>query len=95
MAYLDGEIDERTLLATPSISKSDASFTSFATIRINASAEDVWAAVLAFQDYPGWNSVLKKSTWAETTADGVPFVGSKGTIRVSFEGEKIHKTNKF
>lgn len=84
LTFLDSEVDNRTL-ATPNIAKDNATFTSFATVRINASANDVWAAVLAFQHYPRWNSVLRKCMWEETTADGAPFVGSKGIIRVSRE----------
>lgn len=85
IAFLDGTIDERTILATPNLPKDEATFTAFANVRINASANEVWDAVIGFQDYPRWHTVIKECTWEQTTADGAPFVRSKGSLRASHE----------
>jgi hypothetical protein len=80
--FIENSVDETQLLATPTIPKDEAAFTSFASVKIQATAEEVFAVVLNFTDYGSWNTSTPEITWDKTTADGVPFVGAKGVAKV-------------
>lgn len=82
-AFLDSLIDERQILATPTISKKRAIHTALATTRINASAQDVFQVLVDFQGWARWNTHIPGIIWESTLADGIPLVGTKGKVRLN------------
>jgi hypothetical protein len=84
VAWIQNSVSESRLLATPSIPKENAVLTSFASARISAPADDVFKAMLSYKDYSKW-SCFSQYTWQETTEDGAPSVGSKGSFKVGLD----------
>lgn len=81
LAFLDTLVDERKILATPTISKKKAVFTALASTKINARAQDVFNVLLDFKRYGKWNTHTIYE-WNSVTADGSPLVGTKGKVKV-------------
>ena len=81
IAALQNSVDEESLLATPTIPKNKAVLTSFASTKINAPTDEVWATVINFKDFSKW-SPFSEHKWKEVTADGTPLTGSTGTFKV-------------
>ena len=92
IAYVQGLRDESNLISTPGIPTQDAVLTSFATSTIIGSVDEVFAVLLNYKDY-SWCADAKYE-WNETTVDGVPLTGSRGTLQVSIYelwiAEKFH-----
>ncbi|KAB8302820.1 hypothetical protein EYC80_006164 [Monilinia laxa] len=74
-------------MATPSISKSDAVLTAYASVRINASADEVFGVITSFEKYGSGYSQYK---W-DDHRDKMPIVGAKGLY--SFQVEEIQDRN--
>lgn len=83
LAFFDTLIDEKKILATPTISKKKAVFTALASTKINAKAQDVFDVLLDFKNYGKWNTHTPQCHWDKVMADGVPLVGTKGTVKAS------------
>jgi len=75
-------VDKSKLLATPGIPIEKATRSSFGSSTIHASVDEVFSVLMNFKDYNKW-SLLKDYRWEDTTADGVPLVGSEGSVEVS------------
>jgi hypothetical protein len=87
IAIIQNSVDESSIIATPSIPRENGIFTSVASVKIKASAEEVFAAISSFKDFsPGTPFAMYH--WKDVTADGVPRVGSTGSckVRISFSG---------
>jgi len=82
IAIIHNSVDKSRLLATPGIPVEKAIRSSFGSSTIHASVDDVFSVLMNFKDYNKW-SLLKEYRWEETTADGVPLVGSEGSVEVS------------
>jgi len=82
VAIVQNSVDESRIIATPNIPRENGVLTSSASIKIKASAEEVWAVITNFKDYSTWTS-FSEYKWKEVTADGVPMVGSTGSFKVS------------
>ncbi|PBP24044.1 hypothetical protein BUE80_DR005189 [Diplocarpon rosae] len=76
--------NEQDIIATPTISRDCAVFTSFGSTRIKGSPDDVFAAILDFETYSTWSPYVEYK-WSETGADGLPSVGSSGTFQLTDE----------
>ncbi|RAL62430.1 hypothetical protein DID88_004996 [Monilinia fructigena] len=74
-------------MATPSISKNDAVLTAYASVRINASADEVFGVITSFEKYGSGYSQYK---W-DDHRDKMPIVGAKGLY--SFQVEEIQDLN--
>ena len=87
IAIIQNSVDESSIIATPSIPRENGIFTSVASVKIKASAEDVFAAISSFKDYSA-ETPFARFHWKDVTADGVPRVGSTGSskVRISFSG---------
>ncbi|KAM3086530.1 hypothetical protein ACMFMF_000478 [Clarireedia jacksonii] len=77
---VQNSVDENRLKATPSISRQDAIVTAFASIKINASADEVFDVISSFEHY---GTRLAQYTW-EASSGKHPTVGSKGLYKVFF-----------
>jgi hypothetical protein len=75
---VQNSVDEKRLKATPSISKQDAIATAFASIKINASADEVFGVISSFKHY---GSGYAQYTWG-TSSEKHPTVGSRGIYKV-------------
>jgi len=82
-AIIQNSVDDASLLATPTIPVQNGILTSFASTTIHASVDEVFAVLLNYKEYSKW-SLFSEHKWEETTADGVPLVGTKGTFKVRF-----------
>lgn len=82
-------IDEKSLIATPSITKEEAVFTAYASVKINASADDVFHIITSFEKYGSGNSQYK---W-DNDQDKLPIVGARGfySVRCSPLQREMHK----
>ncbi|KAF7867392.1 hypothetical protein EAF04_005475 [Stromatinia cepivora] len=76
-------VDEKRLIATPSIRKDEAILTAYASIKISASADEVFDAITSFERYGSGFSQYK---W-DNGQDKVPIVGARGLY--SFRVEDI------
>jgi hypothetical protein len=81
VAWIQNSVNENRLLATPSIPKENGVFTTFASARIAAPADEVFKVMLNYKDYSKW-SCFSQYKWRETTEDGAPLVGSTGSFKV-------------
>jgi hypothetical protein len=81
VALVQNSIKESPLLPTPTIPKEKAVFTSFASARISAPADEVFAVLLNYKDYSKW-SCFSQYRWREVTKDGSPLIGSNGSFKV-------------
>ncbi len=81
IAAVQNSVDESRLIATPNIPQEKGVLTSFASIKIKSSAEEVFAVVSSFKDYSTW-ATFSDFKWKEVTADGVPMTGSMGSFKV-------------
>lgn len=68
-------------LPTPCIAGKEGVLTSSVSKIIHASVDDVWAAILNYEDY-GWSSDIQFA-WISKGGKGIPTVGSVGTMTVS------------
>ncbi|PQE20776.1 hypothetical protein CJF30_00002080 [Rutstroemia sp. NJR-2017a BBW] len=78
---IQNSVDEKRLKATPSISKQDAISTAFASIKINASADEVFNVISSFKHYGSGHA---QYTWG-TSSEKHPTVGSKGLYKFHLE----------
>jgi hypothetical protein len=63
------------------VPKENAVLTSFASARISAPVDDVFAALLNYKNYSKWS--CQQYTWqANIDGDGAPPVGTKGSFKV-------------
>ena len=68
---------------TPSIPAENAVVTAFASTRIRATADDVFAAMLEnFKGGSYW-SLFTEYQWKDKDLDGLPIAGTTGSVRVS------------
>ena len=81
IAALQNSVDDRSLLATPSITKDRAVLTAFASTKINAPVDEVWAAVTNFKASSKGSS-FSEYQWKGVTADDTPRIGCTGTFKV-------------
>jgi len=81
IAALQNSVDDKTLLATPTIPRGKAVLTSFASTRINATVDEVWTAIVNFKECSKW-SPFSEHKWNEVGADGAPLTGCTGTFKV-------------
>jgi hypothetical protein len=81
IAIVQNCVDDGRILATPTIPVNNGILTSFASIRINATTEEVFQTLMSFKDYSKWSS-FSEHQWEKTTDDGIPLLGSKGTLKV-------------
>lgn len=79
--WIRNSVDDSRLIATPTISKENAIFTSFGSARINAPPAEVFAVLMNHKDYSKW-SRFSDHKWQDVNADGAPFVGSEGSFKV-------------
>ncbi|KAF7958508.1 hypothetical protein EAE96_002051 [Botrytis aclada] len=77
---IQNHVDEKSLIATPSINKDDAVLTAYASVKINASADDVFRVITSFQKYGSGYSQYE----FELDQEKMPAVGARGmyTFRV-------------
>lgn len=85
-AIIHYNIDEKSLISTPNISLRAAVLTSFAKAEINGSVDEVFQAVLNYEECAS-SVPFSNYKWDDVTADGVPVVGSTGTFRVRESSE--------
>lgn len=81
--YLKSSLDRKGLMATPNIPIEKVTITSYASSTILAKPEKVFEVLMNHDEYAKWSS-FKDYKWHETTEDGIPVVGSKGSFLVSF-----------
>src|SRR6266700_7995913 len=81
IAIVQNCVDEQSIIATPNIPRENGVLTSFASIKIKASAEEVFAVMASFKDY-STDTPFSAFNWKNVTADGVPMVGSTGYFDV-------------
>jgi len=89
VAIVQNSVDERSVIATPNIPRENGILTSFVSIKIKASAEEVFAVMASFKDY-STETPFSAFNWENVTADGVPMVGSTGTFKVRISKEPQH-----
>jgi hypothetical protein len=82
LAIAQNAVYEKNLMSTPTIPIQKGVLTSFASTKINASVEDVFAAMINFKGYSTW-SAFSDYKWDSVAADGVPLNGTTGSFRVS------------
>ncbi|KAF7915752.1 hypothetical protein BELL_0074g00070 [Botrytis elliptica] len=80
---IQNHVDEKSLIATPSIKKDDAIFTAYASVKINASADDVFRVITSSKKYGSGYSQYQ----FEHDQEKLPVVGAKGIY--SFRVEDI------
>lgn len=81
IAAIQNSVDESRIIATPNIPRENGVLTSFASTKIKASVEEVFAVVSKFKDYSA-ETPFSNFKWKEVTADGVPMTGSTGSFKV-------------
>ena len=79
IATVRNYVDDKNLVATPTIPKANAVLTSFASTKIKATEDDVFAVIANFKDQ-AWSSSF---TDYKFDNQQVPQTGSKGTFKVS------------
>lgn len=67
------------------VPKENAVLTSFASARISAPVDDVFAVLLKYNDYSKWSCFQHYKWQAKVDGDGAPPVGSKGSFQVFFD----------
>ena len=82
IAIAQNSVDEKNLMSTPTIPIQKGVLTSFASTRIKASVENVFAAMINFKGYSTW-SAFSDYKWDSVAADGVPLNGTTGSFKVS------------
>ena len=82
VVWIQNSVKKSRVLPTPSIPKENAVFTSFASARISAPVDDVFAVLLNYKDYSKW-SCFSQYKWQKTEG-GIPVIGSKGSFKVCF-----------
>ncbi len=82
IAFLQNSVDQHHLLATPTIPLKHGVVTSFASTKINASVDEVFAVLVNFEDYPKWSSSTEYR-WHTHMTDGLLVPGCVGTLKVS------------
>jgi hypothetical protein len=82
IAIAQNSVDEKNLMSTPTIPIQKGVLTSFASTRIKASVENVFAAMINFKGYSTW-SAYSDYKWDSVAADGVPLNGTTGSFKVS------------
>jgi hypothetical protein len=86
IAIIQNSVDESRIIATPNIPREHGVLTSFVSVKIKASVEEVFDVLTKFKDYSTWTT-FSEFKWIDVTADGVPMVGSTGSCKVrEFEG---------
>lgn len=81
IAIVQNSVDESSIIATPNIPRENGVLTAFASIKIKASADEVFSMIMKFKDCSS-ESTFSEHRWKEVTADGVPMVGSTGSYKV-------------
>jgi hypothetical protein len=89
IAIVQNSVDEKDIIATPNIPRENGILTSFASIKIRASAEEVFAVIAGFKDFPT-ETPFSGFSWKNVTADGVPMVGSTGSFHVRLFRDTEH-----
>jgi hypothetical protein len=83
VAIVQNSVDENSIIATPSIPRENGVMSSFTSIKIRASVEEVFAVMASFKDYSS-GTPFASYKWKDKTDDGVPIVGSTGSFRVRY-----------
>ena len=65
------------------VTKDRAVLTTFASARISAPIDDVFAVMLNYKDYGKWSCFQQHKWQAEVDVSGAPPVGTKGSVSVS------------
>ena len=86
IALLQNAVDEKSIIATPSIPQENAILTRFASMKIKAPPEKVFEIMSTFKDFSK-TLTFSQHKWDGVEEDGVPMMGSKGTTRVSTMSE--------
>jgi len=81
IAIVQNSVDERSIIATPTIPRQNGVVSSFASSSIKATSDEVFRVILNFKDYSTW-SPFSEYKWKNVTADGVPMTGSPGSFKV-------------
>lgn len=84
-------VDHTRVLGTPSIPAENGILTSYGSATIHATVDEVFTALTRFDEYTKWSS-FNNYMWEDTTANGVPAVGSKGRFQVSLLGTSPSRT---
>jgi len=71
---------EQSYMETPTIPPAKAVWTSFASIRIKATEDEVFDVITKFDDYSSWSSSISDYKF---DLPGIPQTGSHGTFKVS------------
>lgn len=89
MLLIQNHVDEKSLIATPSIKKDDAIFTTYASVKINAPADDVFRVITSSKKYGSGYSQYQ----FEHDQEKLPVVGAKGicSVRYSSLCRKLYK----
>lgn len=84
-------VDEKSLIATPSINKDEAILTAYASVKINAPADDVFRVITSFKKYGSGYSQYE----FEHDQEKLPTVGARGiySVRYSSWCKELHETN--
>jgi len=82
IAIAQNSVDEKKLMPTPTIPIQNSVLTSFASTKIKASVEVVFAAMINFKGDSTW-STFSGYKWDSVAADGVPLNGTTGSFKVS------------
>lgn len=83
IAAIQNSVDESRLMATPTIPRSNAVFTSTASTKIKATPEEVFAVITNFEEYDAWSTSFTDYHWHNLQlVDGLPGPGSTGTFQV-------------
>lgn len=75
---IQNHVDKKQIMATPSIRKDEAVLTAYASVRINASADEVFGVITSFEKYGSGYSQYK---WDDHRGK-TPIVGAKGLYSV-------------
>jgi len=84
IALLQGSIETKSIRATPSIDIKDGVLTCSASTIVQASVDEVFGVLRNYKDY-SWASHFEYE-WKGKTKEGIPVVGSTGTVTVSRYG---------
>ena len=79
--YLVISNDRSSILATPSIPVEKGVLTSYGSTTIHATVDEVFAALLNFEDYSEWSAIYNH-TWENAMEDSMPAAGSRGKFEV-------------
>ncbi|KAE9381641.1 hypothetical protein N431DRAFT_321990 [Stipitochalara longipes BDJ] len=90
IAIIQNSVDEKTIIPTPSIPQENGVMSSFASTKIKASVEEVFAVMASFKDY-STRTPFSAFNWKNKTADGVPMVGSTGSFRLTIDGYEYER----